>query len=193
MKRNDLYRKDDSVLRVIHVQENQVMVIDCVKCTMPFWMNLADMCSYVEYAEEKYYSDVNFTVVDDACIYTKDKAIMHERYAMVTAILPFVTDEKMRSIAIAKVAEQYEVSKQSVRSYLCRYLALNHIQSLLPQKKSVDRELTEDEKKEQALLRQEYVASIRKNLRSQLNNIDMVNEDGTIENLGEKYGNEEAN
>lgn len=58
MKRNDLYRKDDSVLRVIHVQENQVMVIDCVKCTMPFWMNLADMCSYVEYAEEKYYSDV---------------------------------------------------------------------------------------------------------------------------------------
>ena len=39
----------------------------------------------------------------------------------------------------------------------------------------------------------EYVASIRKNLRSQLNNIDMVNEDGTIENLGEKYGNEEAN
>lgn len=146
MKRNDLYRKDDSVLRVIHVQENQVMVIDCVKCTMPFWMNLADMCSYVEYAEEKYYSDVNFTVVDDACIYTKDKAIMHERYAMVTAILPFVTDEKMRSIAIAKVAEQYEVSKQSVRSYLCRYLAFNHIQSLLPQKKSVDRELTKDEK-----------------------------------------------
>ena len=53
--------------------------------------------------------------------------------------------------------------------------------------------LTEDEKKEQALLRQEYVASIRRNLRSQLNNIDMVNEDGTIENLGEKYGNEEAN
>ena len=50
MKRNDLYRKDDSVLRVIQVQENQVMVIDCVKCTMPFWMNLADMCSYVEYA-----------------------------------------------------------------------------------------------------------------------------------------------
>ena len=34
MKRNDLYRKDDSVLRVIHVQENQVLVIDCVKCTI---------------------------------------------------------------------------------------------------------------------------------------------------------------
>lgn len=146
MKKNDLYRKDDSVLRVIHIQGNQIMVIDCGKCTMPVWMNPTDMCSYVEYAEEKYYSDANFVVVEDACICTKDKNIMHERYAMVTAILPFVADEKMRSVAISKVAEQYEVSKQSVRSYLCRYLALNHIQSLLPQKKSDDRELTQDEK-----------------------------------------------
>ena len=109
MKKNDLFCKDDSVLRVIHVQENRIMVIDCVKCTMPVWMNPTDMCSYVEYAEENYYSDVNFVLVDDACIRTKDKAIMHERYAMVTAIIPFVADDKMRSVAISKVAEQYEV------------------------------------------------------------------------------------
>ena len=48
--------------------------------------------------------------------------------------------------------------------------------------------LTENEKKEQALLRQEYVAAVRKNLRSQLNNIDVVNPDGSIDNLGAKYG-----
>ena len=48
--------------------------------------------------------------------------------------------------------------------------------------------LTEAERKEQALLRQEYVASFRRNLRSQLNNIDIQNADGTIENLGEKFG-----
>ena len=47
--------------------------------------------------------------------------------------------------------------------------------------------LTEEEKKEQALLRQEYIANVRKNLKAQLDNIDMVNEDGTVENLGEKY------
>ena len=48
--------------------------------------------------------------------------------------------------------------------------------------------LTEEEKKEHALLRKEFVASVKSNLRSQLNNIDMVNEDGSVENLGEKYG-----
>ncbi len=48
--------------------------------------------------------------------------------------------------------------------------------------------LTEEEKKEQQLLRQQYVAAIRGSIRSQLNQIDMQMEDGTIVNLGEKYG-----
>lgn len=48
--------------------------------------------------------------------------------------------------------------------------------------------LTEAEKKEQAELRREYVENVRMNLRSQLNNIDVKNPDGSIENLGEKYG-----
>lgn len=56
-------------------------------------------------------------------------------------------------------------------------------------KKSKAEGLTSEEKKEQDLLRKEFIASVRGNLVNQLNNIDMVNEDGTIENLGEKYGN----
>ena len=55
-------------------------------------------------------------------------------------------------------------------------------------KKSKAEGLSEEEKKEQALLRQEYVASVKANLRNQLNNIDMMNADGSVENLGEKYG-----
>ncbi len=47
--------------------------------------------------------------------------------------------------------------------------------------------LTAAEKEEQAKLRAEYLADIRANLRGQLNRIDMINPDGTIENLGEKY------
>ena len=60
-------------------------------------------------------------------------------------------------------------------------------------RKSKAEGLTEAEKKEQDLLRKEYIANIRRNLRAQLDNIDVVNPDGTTENLGEKYGNKEAN
>ncbi len=53
--------------------------------------------------------------------------------------------------------------------------------------------LTEEEKREQAELRSEYIASVRNNLRGQLNNISIQNEDGSITNLGEKYGDKKTN
>lgn len=56
--------------------------------------------------------------------------------------------------------------------------------------KSKTEGLSEAEKKEQAVLRAEYIASVRRNLRMQLNQIDIENADGTVENLGEKYGNQ---
>ena len=54
-------------------------------------------------------------------------------------------------------------------------------------RKSKAEGLTEEEKKEQALLRKRFIADVKGSMTAHLNNIDMVNEDGTIENLGEKY------
>ena len=53
--------------------------------------------------------------------------------------------------------------------------------------------LNEAEKKEQAELRSAYIASVRNNLRGQSNQISIQNEDGSITNLGEKYGNKRTN
>ena len=55
-------------------------------------------------------------------------------------------------------------------------------------KKSKAEGLTDAERKEQKILRQEYMELVRRNLRGQLNNIDIEQKDGTVINLGEKYG-----
>ncbi len=52
--------------------------------------------------------------------------------------------------------------------------------------KSQTEGLTSDEKEEQAALRQAYVANVRANLRGQLDRISIVENDGSITNLGEK-------
>ena len=48
--------------------------------------------------------------------------------------------------------------------------------------------LTPAEKEEQRKLRREYIAAVKMNLRTQLDNIDVQEKDGTIVNLGERYG-----
>ena len=54
--------------------------------------------------------------------------------------------------------------------------------------KSKKEGLTPEEAEEQKALRKAYIRDIRRSLRGSLNSIDMQNEDGTITNLGEKYG-----
>ena len=47
-------------------------------------------------------------------------------------------------------------------------------------------------KEEQQALRKEYIANVRANLRGQLNSITIQKEDGSLENLGEKFGDKNA-
>ena len=63
---------------------------------------------------------------------------------------------------------------------------IDRINALYHKSKAVG--LTEEEKAEQAALRKEYIETIRKNIRAHLNNISIQEKDGSITDLGKKYG-----
>ncbi len=64
---------------------------------------------------------------------------------------------------------------------------IDRINALYHKSQSVG--LTEEEKAEQAALRKEYIEAVRKNLRGTLNGISIKEKDGSITDLGKKYGN----
>ncbi len=53
--------------------------------------------------------------------------------------------------------------------------------------------LSPEEKKEQQKLRGEYIEAVKKNLRAQLNNVNIQEKDGSITNLGEKHERKKGN
>lgn len=63
---------------------------------------------------------------------------------------------------------------------------IERINALYHKKQSVG--LTNEEAEEQALLRKEYIQSIRNNLRSTLTNVSIIEKDGSITSLKEKKG-----
>ena len=97
----------------------------------------------------------------------------------VALITPFKEDESVDYEALARLVD-YQLQNGT------DYLVVLGTTAETPT-------LTEEEKKEQAELRQEYLAAVRKNLRAQLNNIDIQEKDGSIVNLGEKYGRKKGN
>ncbi len=58
----------------------------------------------------------------------------------------------------------------------------------LARKSRTEEGLSEAEKEEQAMLRKQFIADIRANMRASLNNISIVEKDGSITDLGKKHG-----
>lgn len=56
-------------------------------------------------------------------------------------------------------------------------------------RKSQDIGLTEEEKEEQAALRKAYIEAVRASLRGTLNSVSIMEQDGSVTDLGKKYGN----
>ena len=133
----------EQIFRVLAVERERVLVIDCIKKTMPVWMEIEKLDGFTEEEGSCRSGEADFDSLED---YSPDvRKIIYQRYNIISAILPFVADESMRSEMVARMAEEHGISKQSVRKYLCEYLSSQDIRSLAPQERNTDRALTQDD------------------------------------------------
>lgn len=148
--------ENEMVVRILEVKESQYLVIDCNKRTMPYWMDkevLADgqPCEF----------ELDVRELDE-----NSKKVMHQRFTMIAAILSVIGDNSKRNVAIQTAASEYEVSKQTIRKYLCDYLVNQNIESLAPKVKDVKKELTQDEKNMRWALNKFFYTTDKNTLKS---------------------------
>ena len=155
------------LFRVLAIEKEKVLVIDCIKKTMPVWVEIEKLDDFVEEQEaqgDNHSEAANFDILED---YGPDvRKIIYQRYNIISAILPFVADEAMRSELITKMAEEHGISKQSVRKYLCEYLASQDIKSLAPQERNTDRAMTQDEKNMRKALNKYFYTTKKRTLKN---------------------------
>ena len=143
MQKNDLFRQDGSVFRILAIQGDSVLAIDCLKRTMPQWITLesAALCTEAELRELTDIELFDLESLDPAT-----KRVIHERFTLVAGVLPFLADEKIRTYAIKAISEEKGISTQTLRNYLCLYLAFQDLSALAPKRTADGRALTKDEK-----------------------------------------------
>lgn len=152
------------LLRVLAVEAEKVLVIDCIKKTMPVWIEIGRLDDFVEEKESNQSAEANMDILEE---YTPAiRKIIYQRYNVISAILPFVADEAMRSEMIARMAEEHGISKQSVRKYLCEYLVVQDIRSLAPQERNTDRALTQEEKNMRKALNKYFYSTKKRTLKN---------------------------
>lgn len=146
MKKYDLFRSGDNIFRVLDVQQERVLVIDCINRKMPVWMESTILESYLVCSNRELFEVTGIDIAEVDTLDADQRKVMYERYTMIAPVLPFISDDKMRSKLICSIAAEHKVSKQTVRNYLCLYLSYLDVAVLSPKKREDERELTQDEK-----------------------------------------------
>lgn len=163
MLRNDLFRLNDTIYRVVKVDIGRVFVIDCIKLTMPIWVPFRD---YPTITLEELLSATNQVIPIIEELTQEQMKVMHQRFTMIAPILSYVSDEHMRSRLIEDMSERHNVTKQTLRKYLCLYLAYPNITVLAPIKKEPRKELSTDEKNFRWALNKYYYTRYKNSLRT---------------------------
>lgn len=165
MKKNRnhrIIRHEDTILRILDTEEDKVLAIDCVKRGMPKWISLSGLKDGVEISEEDFGKEMQREIPEE--ISASARKTMHERFTIISEILPCIGDKRKRSQRIADAAEKYKVSQNTVKNYLGLYLAYQDISVLAPKEKKKKRELTQDEKNMRWALNKFYYTKEKQSL-----------------------------
>ena len=147
MKKYDLLKNDKGIIRVLEIQQDRILIIDCIKKTMPVWAQSSELNFFSCCSIEELIQIIGFELYSVNNLDSDQKKVMYERYTLIAPILPFIADDRKRSQIIRSISKGHEVSKQTIRNYLCLYLVYMDIAALAPKKRQDDNmELTEDEK-----------------------------------------------
>lgn len=116
-----LAKIDESIFRVLQEQDASVLVIDCVKQTMPRWMDAETFYGSEEASETELHAHTSTTLRDD--LNMVEEGICSTRYTIIADILPYIGDQAQRNTAIAKAATDNKLTGKTIRNMLCKYLA----------------------------------------------------------------------
>ena len=145
MKKNSLWKSGEQIVRVLELKKEKVFVIDCVKRAMPYWVIADSLSGYEEYTESEMIQRTGAVIPDIEKLDAESRRFIREHFTMIAPVLPFVSDIKQRTYIINQIAAEKNVSKQTIRNYLCLYLVYQNEAVFCPKQKE-EKELTEDEK-----------------------------------------------
>lgn len=144
--RSKLIKREDRIYRILEEKEELAFVIDCIKCTMPRWMGTEELQDFAECTEQELLEVTNMNLPDIETLDMNSQKHMNERFTIIAELLPYVSDYKMRTEKMNKASAAHNLSKQTVRNYLCLYLAYQNKAVFAPKQHAQSTKLSQDEK-----------------------------------------------
>lgn len=166
MRKNELYRNNNSIIRVLEIKNNAVLVIDCINKTMPQWIGVSFFEDWTKCSDETLHEITGIELQDIKTVSPEDFKVAHQRYTMIAPIIMVLTDQDKKNEMIELISTNEKISKQTLRKYLCLYLIYQDISVLIPKTKNTDKQLSQDEKNIRWALNKFYFSFYKHSLKT---------------------------
>ena len=97
MKKHDLLKDGNSIIRVLEIQFDKILIIDCIKRTMPVWVESSVLDSFAGCTDEVLNEATNRAVTTIDTLDAYQRKSMYDRYTLIAPILSFIADDRMSS------------------------------------------------------------------------------------------------
>ncbi len=166
MQKNQLLKSNDNeIVRILAVNGDEVLYISCnkEKKGMPQWASVSMFSGYLTCPEEELQQLWGIGLAEEGELEVKERKTAIWRYAVIAPVLSFLEDDRLRTEAIRRAAEQNHITKQTVRNYLQRYLIFNNVSALVPKKRTIKEKPLSGDEKNIRLAVNKYYYSRKKN------------------------------
>lgn len=146
MRKNQLLSSNGLIYRVLDFNDNIVLVINCIKMTIPVWITSKELESFDEITQEDLLKVNNVQLPAFECLSIQDKKIAQDKYASIGSILPLIGEDEDRNEMISYLSKVFSISRKTIVRRLCLFLTYQDICCFVIKHQKEQRELTKDEK-----------------------------------------------
>lgn len=162
MKRNDLFIKNDIIYRILYIDEPRVLIIDCIKKCMPYWIHNKFLEDSKQITEEELLEATGVNLDAFKSLSVVEQAEAQKIWKSISNIVLVIHKDAERKIIFKTCCEEYNVSRDTIRTRLCNYLVYQNIAILIKRTKfKKSRELTDDEKNFRWALNKYYYTGLQ--------------------------------
>lgn len=165
LNKTELIIYNGQIHRVLIRGYERSLLINCITRNMPFYINTSDILDCVICEEAELSLKTNIKVIGLESLSAESKKIAYQRHTMISPVLFFVNNERMRSYMIDEVSKHYSISKQTVRKYLCLHLVYQDISVLASHTDNNKNELSSDEKNFRWALNKYFYSQLKNTLK----------------------------
>lgn len=166
MNKLDLVCKDNLTFRILEIESDKALVVNCNFLRVPKWIPLKDLLNFSLIKENDFFKERGIQFRPYECYNIQERAKMHKIYASFCPVLASIGDERDRGETIAHLSKISGLNRKTIIRRLYAFLVYQDIRIFIHDKRNCKKELTQDEKNFRYILNKYFYSREKRTLKN---------------------------